>query len=201
MNFKPITEKIIELKNADLALRDKLIQSGKLGDGYNAEMQALHNRNAQILNDIIDSIGYPTHEKVGKEASDAAWLVIQHAIGKPQFMKKCLKLLEEAVIEKKAEPIHLAYMSDRVAVFENRPQHYGTQFDWDETGKLSPNPFDHLAKVNERRKSLGLNTLEEQTEIIRKQAQLENLTPPANFEERQKELQEWKKSIYNSENT
>jgi hypothetical protein len=49
-----------------------------------------------LLNKIIDEIGYPTIEKVGKEASEAAWLVIQHAIGQPHFMKKCVKLLKNA---------------------------------------------------------------------------------------------------------
>lgn len=44
-------------------------------------MEQLHNRNAKILNDIIEAIGYPTIDKVGKEASEAAWLVIQHSIG------------------------------------------------------------------------------------------------------------------------
>lgn len=53
---------IIALKNADLALRDR--------------------------------IGYPTEDRVGKEAATAAWLVIQHAIEQPDFMKKCRKLLE-----------------------------------------------------------------------------------------------------------
>jgi hypothetical protein len=74
MNYKEIAEIIIGLKNADLEFRDKLIQSGQLSDGYNEEMKELHNRNAKTLNEIIDKIGYPTTEKVGKEASEATWL-------------------------------------------------------------------------------------------------------------------------------
>lgn len=73
MNHERIAEEIIELKNADLELRDKLIQSGKLFDGYNREMESLHNKNAEILDNIIDEIGYPTIEKVGKEANQAGW--------------------------------------------------------------------------------------------------------------------------------
>ena len=92
MDFENIAEKIIELKNADLKLRARLIQNRQLGEGYNEEMEALHNANAKKLNEIIDSIGYPTSDKVGKEASEAAWLVIQHSIAQPSFMKKCVKL-------------------------------------------------------------------------------------------------------------
>ncbi len=195
MDCKSISEKIIELKNADLAVRDKLIQSGQLGKGYNEEMKELHNRNAKMLNDIIDTIGYPTIDKVGKEASEAAWLVIQHSIGQPEFMRKCVTLLESAVNENKADLKNLAYLTDRIAVYEGEPQLYGTQFDWDENGNLSPHYFDNLTKVNERRQSIGLNTLKEQTEIIRRQAENENQSPPADFQKRKLEIAECKRNV------
>jgi len=195
MDYKSIAEKIIELKNADLTLREKLVQSGKLNEGYNEEMKELHNKNAKILNNIIDTIGYPTIDKVGKEASEATWLVIQHSIGQPLFMKKCAKLLEIAVNESKADPKSLAYLTDRIAVFEGKPQLYGTQFDWDENGNLSPNLFDELIKVNERRKSIGLNTLDEQTEIMRRHVINENQLPSKNLEKRKQEIEQWKKDV------
>ncbi len=195
MDYKDIAEIIIGLKNDDLELRDRLLFTGQMREGYNQEMANLHNKNAGILNEIIDSIGYPTIDKVGKEASEAAWLVIQHSIGQPDFMKKCVKLLENAVNENKADPKNLAYLTDRIAVFENKPQLYGTQFDWDENGELSPNPFKDLIIDNQRRKSIGLNTIDEQTEIIRRQAKIENQSPPKVNEERKKEMEKWKKSV------
>ncbi len=195
MKYKIIAEKIIALKDADLKLRDQLIQSGELWKGYHKEMEQLHNKNAGLLEEVISKIGYPTIDKVGKEANEAAWLVIQHSIGQPDFMKKCLKLLEKAVNENKANPKNLAYLSDRIAVLEDQPQTYGTQFDWDKNGELSPKPFDDLSKVNQRRKSIGLNSLDEQTETIRKRAKSENETPPADFENRKKEMNEWRKAV------
>lgn len=195
MDYKSIAENIIELKNADLALREKLIRSGQLSNGYNEEMKELHNRNAKKLSDIIDKIGYPTIDKVGKEANEATWLIIQHSIGQPEFMNKCAKLLEKAISENKADPKSLAYLTDRIAVFEGNLQLYGTNFDWDEYGKLSPNHFDDLIKVNERRKSIGLNTLEEQTEIIRRQAVNENQSPPKDYEKRKQEFEDWKRNV------
>lgn len=195
MDYKNIAEQIINLKNADLELRDKLIQNGQLSEGYNEEMKQLHNRNAEKLNDIIDSIGYPTTDKVGKEASEAAWLVIQHSIGRPDFMRKCAKLLEKAVVENKANPRSLAYLADRIAVLEEKPQLYGTQFDWDENGELSPNLFDDAVKVNQRRESVGLNTLEEQTVIIRRQAENERQSPPTDFKKRKEEVDKWRRTV------
>ncbi len=78
--MEEIAEKIIELKNADLALRDRLVQSGKLGNGYNKEMANLHNKNAKILNEIIDTIGYPTVTcKLKKPPYGQAHLVFANA--------------------------------------------------------------------------------------------------------------------------
>jgi hypothetical protein len=106
-----IADLIIDLKKKDLRLWDELINSGKLSDDYNEVMEELHNQHAYILNDIIDKIGYPTPDKVGKEASEAAWLIIQHSIGQPAFMKKCRDLLQQ-VNGNEANPIHLAYLTD-----------------------------------------------------------------------------------------
>lgn len=195
MDYKASVEKIITLKNEDLKLREKLIQNGKLGEGYNKEMKRLHNRNTKLLNEIIDTIGYPTIDKVGEEASEAAWLIIQHSIEQPNFMKKCMKLLENAVHEGKADSRNLAYLTDRISVLEGNPQLYGTQFDWNENGELTANRFDDLMKVNQRRKLIGLNTLEEQTEIIRRRAKNENQSPPADFKKRAQEINAWKKSV------
>ncbi|HEX8563593.1 MAG TPA: DUF6624 domain-containing protein [Flavobacterium sp.] len=195
MDYKSIANQIINLKNEDLRLRRELINKGTLFNGYNKEMAALHDKNAELLNGIIDTIGYPTIDKVGAEANEAAWLIVQHSIGQPEFMKKCAALLESAVIENKADPKNLAYLTDRILKFEGKPQRYGTQFDWDENNNLSPTFFDDLTKVNERRKSVGLNTLEEQTEYIRAQAKNENQSPPTDPERRKLEIEEWKKAV------
>lgn len=195
MDYKSIAKTIRALEEADLALRDQLIQNGQLNDGYNPEMEQMHIRNATILEEIIDTIGYPTPDKVGQEASDAAWLVIQHAISLPDFMRKCAKLLAEAVAAGKSEPKGLAYLTDRITVFEGKPQRYGTQFDWDENGELNPNRFDDLALVNQRRKALGLNSLEEQTELIREQAKKEKQSPPVDAAERKRAYDTWRKSV------
>ena len=195
MNYSKIAKEIIELQNADLELRDKLIQNGELFDGYNKEMEALHIKNAKILDNIIEKHGFPMIEKVGREANEAAWLVIQHSISKPEFMKKCAALLEKAVKESQADAKQLAYLTDRIAVFEDRAQLYGTQFDWDERGEINPKPFDDFEKVNERRKSVGLNSLQEQIEIIRKQILRENQKPPADRHERNKQADEWRKKV------
>ncbi len=195
MQYQEIAEKIISLKDADLAMRNELIKKGKLWDGYDPEMEKLHMANADSLSKIIDEIGYPTLDKVGPEAHEAAWVIIQHAISKPNFLRKCQILLQEAIDDHRADPLHLAYLSDRISIFEGSKQRYGTQFDWDENGDLSPQPYDDIKAVNDRRAALGLNSLEEQTEIIRARAKAEKELPPKDLEEKRMKMKAWKKKV------
>lgn len=103
--------------------------------------------------------------------------------------------MKDLVNENKASPINLAYLTDRIAVFEGSPQLYGTQFDWDENGELSPNSYDDLTKVNQRRNSLGLNSLQDQTEMIRTRVKTENQTPPKDFDKRKKDFEQWRRKV------
>ena len=91
-----------------------------------------------------------------------AWLLVQHADHDRAFQKKCLDLL-------KSQPpgeVHLAniaYLEDRVRVGEERPQLYGTQFHVDEQGNFGPFPIEDPDNVDQRRKSMKLETLAEYT--------------------------------------
>lgn len=176
-------------------MRDRLIKEGKLFDSYNKEMEKLHISNAHRLNEIIDQYGFPSLEKVGKEASKAAWLVVQHAISLPSFMKKYRDMIMSTKDLGQHSREQLAYLSDRIAVYEERPQLYGTQFDWDSAGKLSPQVYDDLVEVNKRRKSIGWNSLEEQTQIIRSQAQRDNNHCPTDLESRRHQIKLWKYKV------
>lgn len=195
MNLEEISKTILELKKKDDKLRAELLQSGSLSNNYNQEMEALHNSNAKKLRQIMRKIGFPTSDKVGEEASNAAWLIIQHAIGQPDFMREAAGLLKKAVDKGKASPIKLAYLTDRIAVFEGGLQRFGTQFDWDENGEMNPSPFDDLTKVNQRRKALDLNTLEEQIKMMRDRIESENQQPPQDFQERKQAYDKWRKSV------
>ncbi len=195
MNYEEIANQIIRMKNTDLEFREKLILMDELGESYNERMASLHNKNSELLSEIINKVGYPTVDMVGQEASEAAWLVVQHSIERPQFMKKAAILLKLAVEKNKADPKNLAYLTDRIAVFEGKPQRFGTQFDWDKNGEMNPSPFDDLAKVNQRRKALDLPSLEEQTEIMKARVKDENRQPPKNFKERERAYNKWRKSV------
>ena len=65
-------------------------------------------QNTLWLIGIIDQYGFPGKSLAGEDGTKAAWLIIQHSPA-PQFQKKCLPLLEEAVRQNEADPKDLAY--------------------------------------------------------------------------------------------
>lgn len=151
---KLIAEELIEMARHDLQVREELLKAGKLSPGYHPDMEHVHLQNAARLEEIIDSIGYPTRSKVGKEASEAAWLIVQHAISKPSLMLNCYALLTE--IPEDVNPQNLAYLYDRICYFEGRPQKYGTQFD-----HRGLYPVENKAETIRLREALQLSTHEE----------------------------------------
>lgn len=193
MQYPLAARQIIALKDADLRLRDRLLAEGRLNDGYDGDMANLHRRNADQLRDIVENIGLPTAERVGRDASAAAWLVAQHAIGSPDFLRYYARLLCEAAATGKADPVHLAYLTDRIAVFEGCPQRYGTQFDWDDKGELNPHAYDDRTLVDERRRELGLPPLKEQTKLLR--GREDNRVPPGDLRERRAAYEAWREQV------
>ena len=144
-----IATELINLAKRDLAVRDELLKANKLEGGYNIDMEKVHRENAARLREIVGLIGWPTISKVGAEASDAAWLIVQHSIGEPSFMKSCYRLMLASVQD--VNPQNVAYLHDRICYFEGKPQKYGTQFD----GELLY-PVEDANEVNELRKKINL---------------------------------------------
>jgi hypothetical protein len=110
---------------------------------------------------IIEAHGWPGKSLVGEDGTNAAWILIQHGRHDPEFLKRCLVLMEEAVSEGEAAPQDLAYLIDNVRMLEGRPQLYGTSFTWTPDGTLVPTPIEDEAQVDERRKAMNLPTMEE----------------------------------------
>jgi hypothetical protein len=173
----------------DLKTRELLAQDGSLFDGYHPEMQAVHEANARELDTIIAHAGWPSRKLVGDDGAEAAWLIAQHAIGLPQFQRDCLKLLKAAVAAGDAPGWQMAMMLDRVRTYEGRHQVYGTSFDWDDDGQLSPRPIEDPDGVDQRRSEVGLEPLQEGIDRLRARdaAQL----PPADVAEHRRRMDEW----------
>jgi hypothetical protein len=157
-----LRQTLLALAAEDARVREELAADGSLFDGYHPRMETVHVENARALEAELDA-GWPGVARVGEDGAEAAWRIVQHAIGLPAFQRRCLALIEKAIAHGDAPAYQAAYLSDRIRTFEGRPQVYGTQFDWDEAGQMSPKPIEDEANVDARRSRVGLPPLAEVT--------------------------------------
>lgn len=195
MDVKQVQTQLNEMLAEDSLKREELITKGTLFNGYHPEMEAIHISNSKKLEQIINEFGFPTKSRVGKESATAAWVIVMHSISNPPFMKKVVALLKDPRFTDEVDPKELAYLEDRIRVFEGKSQVFGTQFDWDENNVLSPYPIENVEKVNELRTKLGLLPIEEQTEIMQERARREGDQPSKNYLERVRERAAWARRV------
>ena len=186
---------LLAMAQKDQQLRQELAMDGSLYEGYHPRMEEIHYRNALRLQEIIQQFGWPGISIAGKDGAEAAWLVAQHAISYPDFQRRVLDLLRH-VAPHEIEPWQHAYLEDRIRSLEGRPQLYGTQFDWDENGFLSPYPaIEDPDNCEKRRQEVGLRPLKEAILYQREVASVSNEKPPKNLAERRKKMEEWARSV------
>jgi hypothetical protein len=186
---------LLAMAELDNRVRAELVSTGALFDGYNARMAEVHQQNAGKLERIIDEFGWPGASLVGDDGAEAAWLVLQHAIGNPELQRRCLPLLRAVVETEEIPAYQVACLEDRICVFEGRPQRDGTQFDWDESGMMSPHPLQDPARVDDHRQSVGLGPLSEKTAEMRTRAAAEGHKCPRDLQKRQREKDDWARSV------
>jgi len=186
-----LRDELIRMVEEDGRVREELAADGSLFEGYHPRMAEVHERNGRRLAEIIAQYGWPGKTLVGEEGADAAWLIVQHDIGNPALQRRSLQLLREAVARGEAHGWQLAMLTDRIRVLEGRPQVYGTQYDWDEQGEMSPCPIENLELVDELRASVGLIPLHEDTRLKRSAVLLTSEKPPTDLKARRQEMQQW----------
>ena len=143
-----------------MRVRQELLDSGELGGAYVPRMEAVHVKNAARLRALIAAHGWPGEDIAAKDGAEAAWLIAQHAVGEPEFQRHVLTLLQAGAAQKRAPAWHAAYLEDRIAMHEGRPQRYGSQWiDDPGDGRVRPWKLADPEHVNELRASVGLEPL------------------------------------------
>lgn len=188
-------DRLIAAARRDLETRTRLAKTGELFKGYHPEMQAVHNENAALLADAFNALGWPGRDKLGDEGAAAAFLILQHAISHPALQRRGLELMLDAIPLGHANALDAAYLSDRIAVFEGREQTFGTQFNWDASGQLSPAPTRDEADLDARRASVGLPPMTETIAEMRARAAAEGDTAPPDLAQRRAESEEWARRV------
>ncbi len=191
VDWSELRRELLAMAERDLAVRGELGADGSLFHRYHPRMQAVHDANAARLAAIMDQHGWPGEPQVGPQGAEAAWLIAQHAIAQPAFQRAALTALWKAVEGGDAPALQAAMLEDRIRAFEGRPQRYGTQFDWDANGELSPLPIDDPGGVDDRRRTLGLMPLQDDLAERQRRAAEGPERPPADWPARQREMEAW----------
>ena len=114
----------------------------------------------------LDEHGWFRISVWGREADHHAWLLAQHADLDARFQRRVLDLLTPLLAEGETSPSNYAYLHDRVARAEGRPQRYGTQGTCEGQGVWQEDELEDPAKVDELRASVGLGPMSEyRTEV------------------------------------
>jgi len=190
-----LKSRLVQMVEDESRLRTELASDGSLYEGYPKRIRELHLSQANELERIMETHGWPTISLVDKEGADAAWLMLQHAISRPEFMKRCFPVFESAVQENEASMKHLSCLTDGIRYFSREPQIYGNYFDWNEEGQFCPWDIEDPENVNELRRQVGLNTLEERTKEMEEDIRKNNLSPPKDYLKRQSEMNEFLKEV------
>ena len=138
----------------DPALRDELLALVATVDHDGRSERA-----DRLWTMLDDYEAWPGWRLVGTDGAHAAWLIAQSCIDDVGLQRRCLEMLEVAVACGDADPVHLAYLADRVRMHDGRDQLYGSQFVVGAQGELEAWPVDDPLAVDARRARLGLPPL------------------------------------------
>ncbi len=156
-----LRQELLAMRTEDRTVRQELIDSGKLGGPYVPRMEEVHRKNAARLREPIELYGWPADPVAGQDGAEAAWLIAQHAVGEPDFQRYVLALLRACAAENRVPAWHAAYLEDRIAMHEGRPQRYGTQWVQDPTdGRYRPWSLADAGRVNGLRGEVGLKPMQ-----------------------------------------
>lgn len=180
-------EKLAPLVERDQFIREALLKRKILSDTYHPEMEKVHIENAHKLKKLIDQKSFPTLSNAGEKGVRLSWLIIQHAISLPDFMKECLIEIRLAAGQNDYPLELLACLEDRISIYERGVQIYGTNRDWI-NGDLVPTPIEDPDMVDLRRRGLGLPPLDLSPMVTEDR-------PPKDPEKKTREYEEWLKRV------
>jgi hypothetical protein len=159
---KALQAKLLAIYEDDQPIRQQYISAqkefghqSKQVDSLGKIMMYKDSINLIKVTEILDKYGWVGADKVGGQANQTLFLVIQHSDLKTQ--QKYLPMMREAVKNKNASGSALALLEDRVALGEGKRQIYGSQIGYDNvTNKSYVLPLDDPDNVDKRRAEVGL---------------------------------------------
>ena len=129
---------------------------------WNSFKDSVFTTHEKRLKQIFEKYGFVGIDLAGKDGSHNFWLMVQHCDHNTEFQKEVLEKMKIQVDKQNADPSNFGLLVDRVNLNTGEKQIYGTQVTYNmENGQAYPLPLKDSLKVNERRKSIGLEPIED----------------------------------------
>jgi hypothetical protein len=128
---------------------------------FGPRWQKIDSNNTAALKELLKAHVWFKISEFGVEADDNAWLLVQHADQDVPFQKQVLPILEKLYPIGETNSRNYAYLYDRVATAEKRPQRFATQGRCISPGRWEPFTSEDPGSLEQRRKAMGLSSLEE----------------------------------------
>lgn len=144
-----LERELLEMRERDQAiLHDETMTS--------AQRRAIQDGHTVRIKEIARRQGWPRLSAVGGQAALGAWLLVQHADRDLAWQREALAAMEALLPENDVRKADIAYLRDRIAVNQDRPQTYGTQGRCVAAGKWEAKPMAEPELLDARRKAMDL---------------------------------------------
>ncbi len=169
-----VQEELSRMVEADQFARKSIAVNRKYSGGereyflrkYHAWLGAIDARNTLRMKELLQEGGWFRISIFGAQADYDAWLLVQHATQDIEFQRKILLTLEGLTGEGDTDAANFAYLYDRVATEDGRPQRYGTQGNCSKSGLWAPFDFEDEANVDALRLAVGLGGMDIYKELM-----------------------------------
>lgn len=159
-----LRKELLRMEKKDQEIRNKEIEKKYQDVKLGLKENKIDLKNTKRLKEIIAKYGFPYSELVGKDGTNAAFLIIQHSPDHA-FQEEMLPLIETAAKRGDIPAHNYALLVDRTRIHKGLLQLYGTQASFKD-GKLIVDPIEDEEKVDERRKALSLPPLDEYLKML-----------------------------------
>jgi hypothetical protein len=149
----------------DQTVREGFGVGGVIDSAQSVALARTDSVNTAWLKTYVARWGWPTVAQVGREAVEAAFHIVQHAVHDTAFMRAMLPAIEQARRRGDLSGGAVAVLTDRIEVKAGHAQIYGTQLSL-KGGRWVLDLIADSAGVDARRKSMGLPPLAEYLRLV-----------------------------------
>jgi len=96
-----LRQELLDMRERDQTMRKTIMARYGYDTPFSAEdaawFEAIDAANTARMKEIIAEHGWPGQIAVGQDGATSAWLLVQHADKAPEFQRRCLELMQQAV--------------------------------------------------------------------------------------------------------